>query len=104
MSHVLMGVLYGACSHQQLNTDVLFTRKLRTASVLKPGICRIRLASVTRELRRWSAEHGDDLWHDVEFSLGGCSADSACWDRARWLQRHVVYVRKITLDIRTVRP
>ena len=44
------------------------------------AMCRVRLASVNCELRQWSIEHGDDLWHDVELNLiEAYDGDPVCW-------------------------
>ena len=54
--------------------------------------------SVNRELRRWSAEHGDGLWQCVELSLTTAhSKYPASWAGAQWLQGHTSHVRNLRL-------
>ena len=63
--------------------------------------CRMSVASVNRELRRWSNKHGDDVWDDVDLPLAAsCLADSACWAGVQWLQSHSAHVRELGLMIR----
>ena len=61
-------------------------------------------ASVDRDLRQWSAEHGGDLVEAVDLQLTATSfADPATWSGARWLQRHVAHVRHLCLIVHQVR-
>ncbi len=68
-------------------------------------VCRLRLPCVNRELRRWcSAEHGDELWRDVELSLtAGSLTDTVGWGVAKWLKRHIRHLCDLTLLVCEVR-
>jgi len=62
---------------------------------------RVALASVNREMREWSAEHGDDLWNFVDFDL--CAeAPSAPVSEVLWLRRHITHVEFLCLNIHKV--
>ena len=68
------------------------------------SICRVRLASVNQELRKWSAEHGHELWSVVELGLtGGSYAHPKSWAGALWLQKHGANVRALSLAVHQVR-
>ena len=71
-------------------------------------MCRIRLASVNRELRQWSAQHGADLWNDLELSLTSrnyapCDPYPERWAGGRWLEQHSAHIGKLSLILKYVR-
>ncbi len=72
----------------------------RTTATICP-VCRMRLASVNRELRQWSAAHGNELWDHVELKLwGGDVAER--WAGPKWLQKHISNVWELSLVIHRV--
>jgi len=75
---------------------------LRTAICLIVCLktCRMPLASVSRELRKWSIEDGDDMWECMELDLtSGHCTNPATWAGGGWAQKFSDHVRELQLFV-----
>jgi len=75
---------------------------LRTATCLIVSLmaCRMSLASVSRELRKWSIEDGDDMWECMELDLtSGHYTNPATWTGGHWVQKFSDHVRELQLFV-----